>query len=174
MNVKNFEFKAKVSETESYEKSLLDLNPRFVGTDHQVDTYFNVSKGRLKLREGNIENALINYDRSNSAEAKLSEVMLYKHQANPALKSILTHQLGVKVVVDKNRKIYFLENVKFHFDEVQGLGAFLEVEAIDEGAKFSIDELKDQCEHFRKFFNLPESALQSQSYSDMLLEKVAN
>jgi len=150
---------------------LLSLSPRYVGTDHQVDTYFNVPKGRLKLREGNIENALINYNRINSAEAKLSEVMLYKHQANPALKAILSHQFGVKVVVDKSRKIYFLDNVKFHFDEVKDLGSFLEVEAIDEGEKFSIEELAGQCQRYRLFFDLPESALQAQSYSDMLMEK---
>ena len=56
MNIKNFEFKAKVDNLEEYENKLLKLNPFFKGTDHQIDTYFNVSKGRLKLREGNIEN----------------------------------------------------------------------------------------------------------------------
>jgi len=44
---------------------LLMLHPKFQGLDHQIDTYFNVQKGRLKLREGNIENSLINYDRKN-------------------------------------------------------------------------------------------------------------
>jgi len=171
MNVKNVEFKAKVPEIASYEKMLLSLKPEYKGLDHQIDTYFQVEKGRLKLREGNIENALINYDRGNTADAKLSEVILFKHEANPALKSILTHQLGVKVVVDKKRKIYFLENVKFHFDEVEGLGSFLEVEAIDWGNKFSIAELESQCKHYRAFFNLPDDAIQAKSYSDMLLDQ---
>jgi len=174
MNVKNVEFKAKVEEIASYEQKLLSLNPRFEGLDHQIDTYFQVSKGRLKLREGNIENALINYDRSNTADAKLSEVVLYKHKADPALKSILSHQLGVKVVVDKQRKIYFIDNVKFHFDEVEGLGSFLEVEAIDADNKLSVEELDEQCKHYFKFFNLPEDSLQAISYSDMLLDAMDN
>ena len=63
MNIKNFEFKAKIDEIEKYENKLLTLNPDFQGLDHQIDTYFNAQYGRLKLREGNIENSLINYDR---------------------------------------------------------------------------------------------------------------
>jgi adenylate cyclase, class 2 len=69
---------------------LLVLHPKFIGTDHQIDTYFNVQKGRLKLREGNIENALIQYNRANVLDAKQSDVILYKHLPNIALKNILT------------------------------------------------------------------------------------
>ena len=47
------------------------------------------------------------------------------------LKEILIKTLGIKAVVDKRRKIYFINNVKFHFDTVKDLGTFVEVEAID-------------------------------------------
>ncbi|RYZ45291.1 MAG: adenylate cyclase, partial [Chitinophagaceae bacterium] len=57
----NFEFKAKHSAIGEAEKILLQQQPLFVGEDHQVDTYFNVPTGRLKLREGNIEQSLIFY-----------------------------------------------------------------------------------------------------------------
>lgn len=67
-----------------------------------------------------------------------------------ALKYILSRQLGVKIIVDKKRKIYFIDNVKFHFDVVENLGRFMEVEAIDNKNEFSIDELKKQCD---KYFN---------------------
>jgi hypothetical protein len=33
MNIKNFEFKAKVESIKNYENKLLTLNPRFVGLD---------------------------------------------------------------------------------------------------------------------------------------------
>ncbi len=125
MNIRNFEFKAKVDGFEKLEAKLLTLNPVFKGTDHQIDTYFNVAKGRLKLREGNIENALINYDREDTVEAKESSIILYKHEPSKALKDILTLQLGIKTIVDKARKIYFISNVKFHFDMVKGLGTLL-------------------------------------------------
>lgn len=140
MHIKNFEFKAKVDEYDSYEAKLATLNPVFQGLDHQIDTYFNVPQGRLKLREGNIENSLINYDRENVSGSKESQIILYKHEPDSALKAILTHQFGIKVVVDKKRKIYFLNNVKFHFDFVQNLGTFIEVEAIDTQNEFTIAE----------------------------------
>lgn len=172
MNIKNIEFKAKVDEIESYEQKLASLNPVFQGLDHQVDTYFNVPHGRLKLREGNIENALINYDRENKPGSKESRVILYQHEPNPALKDILDKQFGVKVVVDKKRKIYFIGNVKFHFDRVENLGTFLEVEAIDSEDAFTPEELKNQCDEYFRFFKLTKEQLIDKSYSDLILELI--
>lgn len=170
MTIKNFEFKAKVPATEKYEAMISTFNPVYVGLDRQIDTYFNVPNGRLKLREGNIENALINYERADIAGAKKSEIILYEHQPSQALKDILSKQLGVKVIVDKKRKIYRIGNVKFHFDQVERLGTFIEVEAIDTRGKFTMEELQDQCETYLTFFGLPKSSLVEKSYSDLLME----
>jgi len=168
MNIKNFEFKARVDRLEKYENKLLTLHPRFEGIDHQVDTYFNVSKGRLKLREGNIENSLIYYERENVADAKRSDIILFQFKPDKALKEILTLQLGVKVVVDKMRKIYFINNIKFHFDSVEPLGNFIEVEAIDDKEEFTIGQLKQQCDYYFIFFELDKSNLVDKSYSDLM------
>ncbi len=170
MKIQNVEFKARVKSLEPHQTKLATQSPEHKGLDAQTDTYFNVSKGRLKLREGNIENALINYDRANTADSKHSAVILYRHTPDKALKDILTLQLGVKVVVKKQRDIYFIDNVKFHFDVVDNLGTFLEVEAIDTTGDFSLEELKKQCDHYFDFFELDASALVDRSYSDLLLE----
>ncbi len=114
MPITNFEFKARANNLAELEKKLEKLDPVYKGEDHQVDTYFNVSNGRLKLREGNIENALIHYERENAAEAKQSTVLLYQHKPDNRLKQILIKTLGIKIIVDKTRRIYFIENVKFH------------------------------------------------------------
>lgn len=166
--VKNVEFKARVPEIKSYEQKLLTLEPEFKGLDHQVDTYFNVPHGRLKLREGNIENALIQYNRENIAGSKQSDVIFFQHHPDPALKEILTLQLGIKQVVDKKRKIYFVDNVKFHFDVVEGLGTFLEVEAIDNTGEFNTEYLKSQCDYYKDFFGLKDEDMMEGSYSDMV------
>jgi adenylate cyclase class IV len=55
----NFEFKAKHRNIKEAEERLLEQQPLFIGEDRQVDTYFNVANGRLKLREGTIEQSLI-------------------------------------------------------------------------------------------------------------------
>ena len=66
----NIEFKARTNNIQALEEKLLSLNPQFIGEDHQKDTYYNVKTGRLKLREGNIENALIWYQREDVKGAK--------------------------------------------------------------------------------------------------------
>ncbi len=172
MNIKNFEFKARVESLEPFEQILRELHADFKGVDHQIDTYFNVPKGRLKLREGNIENALISYERENIADAKLSKVILYKYEPNVALKEILTAQLGIFTIVDKTRKIYFIENVKFHLDHIRELGFFIEVEAIDNEDKYSIEELKQQCNSYLEIFKTGKYELIDKSYSDLILALV--
>ena len=167
----NFEFKAKCLQLHKAEETLLTHNPVFIGEDHQTDTYFNVSTGRMKLREGNIENALIHYERTDSAGAKQSDVLLYKHQPDATLKQVLAKALGIKAIVRKRRKIYFIDNVKFHFDELENLGSFIEVEAIDKDGSIGTDNLKEQCSYYAKLFCLKETDYLAGSYSDMLLEK---
>jgi len=167
----NYEFKARVSEITSLEQKLLSLNPVFIGEDNQCDTYFNVVEGRLKLREGNIENALIYYKRQDVSGAKISEVILYEHKPDLSLKNILENSNGIKVVVNKKRRIYFIENVKFHFDSVDNLGYFIEVEAIDKTGTVGIDSIKEQCERYAAFFNIEEADFVSLSYSDLLLNQ---
>jgi len=171
MNLRNFEFKARVNDLKKLEQKLLKLNPVFKGEDHQTDTYFNVPKGRLKLREGNIENALIYYEREDKATAKSADILLYKHNPDVLLKEILGRVNGVKVIVDKVRRIYFIENVKFHFDTLNELGTFIEVEAIDENGQKTLEELEKQCKKYFTFFDLRESDYVSKSYSDLILEK---
>lgn len=167
----NIEIKARCGHPEKIRALLLDRNARFIGEDHQIDTYFTVPNGRLKLREGTIENNLIHYNRSNQAGPKRSAVSLYKPKPGSSLKPLLSSALGVKVVVNKRRSIYFIENVKFHIDEVQELGSFVEIEAIDEDGSIGETKLQEQCEHYMTLFEIKPEDLVEVSYSDLLLEK---
>ena len=75
-------------------------------------------------------------------------------------------------MVNKTRKIYFIGNVKFHFDVVAGLGNFVEVEAIDTDGAIGIQKLQEQCKYYADYLELTQSDFIKHSYSDMLLEKV--
>jgi adenylate cyclase, class 2 len=172
MAILNFEFKAKATNINLLEEKLQTLHPVFIGEDNQKDTYYNVAKGRLKLREGNIENALIWYDRADYAGAKQSDILLYKHAPDDALKQILEKLHGIKVIVDKKRKIYFVDNVKFHFDTVEDLGTFVEVEAIDKDGNIGLEKLQEQIKNYTAFFDIAETDFVKVSYSDLLLEKM--
>jgi predicted adenylyl cyclase CyaB len=98
-------------------------------------------------------------------------VLLYQHPSDPSLKQILLTALGVKAIVDKQRKIYFIDNVKFHFDTVKELGTFVEVEAIDKDGSIGLETLKKQCDEYKALFRLQEEQFIAESYSDLLLAK---
>jgi adenylate cyclase, class 2 len=168
----NVEIKARCNSPETLRDYLLKNNADFRGTDFQTDTYFNVKNGRLKLREGNIENNLIYYERNNQAGPKSSSFILTKIHDADKLKESLASADGIKVVVKKKREIYYIKNVKFHIDEVDGLGVFLEIEAGNIGADLSKDELQKQCEFYMKQFEIDEKDLIEVSYSDILMEKL--
>ena len=170
MSILNFEFKARTTQLDNLQKKLSALDPKFIGEDHQTDTYFNVSKGRLKLREGNIENSLIWYERENTAGAKQSDVLLYQHTPEKSLKEILIKLHGIKVIVEKRRKIFFIDNVKFHFDTIEGLGTFVEVEAIDKNGTLGIEKLRQQAYKYAAFFDIMPEDFIAQSYSDLIIE----
>lgn len=165
----NVEIKARTDRAEEIKAILEEQHAKFVGIDHQVDTYFKVPKGRLKLRQGNIEKTLIHYQRPNESGPKQSQVSLHHPQADESLKDVLMNALDVLVVVDKQRAIYFIDNVKFHVDRVQGLGEFVEIEAIDIDGTIGLDHLHDQCEHYIKLLGINSRDLIHQSYSDLLM-----
>lgn len=169
MGILNIEIKAK-SENQSEIRDLIkSKNALSKGIDHQIDTYFNVAQGRLKLREGNIENNLIHYIRKNTEGPKQSKVTLFKSDLESTLKEILTNSIGVLTVVDKKREIYFIENVKFHIDTVKNLGTFIEIEAIDKNGTIGEEQLLIQCEYYLELFKIPKENLISVSYSDLIL-----
>lgn len=169
----NVEIKARTTNAAGIRTWLIEAGARYIGLDHQVDTFFHLpeGKGRLKLREGNIENALIHYHRPDQEGPKTSEVTLYKTDKGKQLKEVLQRSLGIKVVVDKQRHIYFIGNVKFHLDEVKGLGTFVEIEAIDEDGSIGLEKLKEQCTHFMEELRIGEEDLIDVAYADMLLNR---
>lgn len=165
----NIEIKAKCHDQERIRKILKEHQADFRGVDHQTDTYFKAASGRLKLREGNIENNLIHYLRENTEGPKQADITLFKTSFGSGLKEILTKSIGILVVVDKQREIYFIDNVKFHLDTVIGLGTFVEIEAIGENENADKEQLLVQCRHYLSLFSISDDDLVADSYSDMLL-----
>lgn len=166
----NIEIKARCADADAIRAILRSRKADAKGTDHQIDTYFNVPAGRLKLREGNIENALIFYERPDQAGPKQSTIVLHETTPHSDLKAVLTAALGVKVTVDKSREISFIGNVKFHVDVVAGLGSFVEIEAIDADGSIGRERLLAQCQEYVELFGIKDTDLVEGSYSDLLLD----
>lgn len=171
MSFLNIEIKARCADATLIRDYLLTQGADFKGTDHQTDTYFNTKTGRLKLREGHIENNLIYYERNDQAGPKSSLFQLVKVEDAAGLKEVLARAYGIKVVVNKSREIYYIGNVKFHIDEVPVLGSFIEIEAGNKLAGLSAEQLHEQCNFYLTVFRIAPSDLVSESYSDLLMKK---
>jgi adenylate cyclase class 2 len=171
MSFLNVEIKARSEDPARIRAYLQTRNAEFRGVDEQTDTYFNVPNGRLKLREGNIENNLIYYQRDDQAGPKSSSFDLVKVPDAAGLKKALQSATGIRVVVKKRREIYFIDNVKFHIDEVDGLGTFIEIEAGNLTADLTKEQLLEQCNRYMKEMEVREADLIEKSYSDLLMHQ---
>ncbi|MBT3980360.1 MAG: class IV adenylate cyclase [Bacteriovoracaceae bacterium] len=167
-SIVNFEFKAKSKNLDEKRSILLGLGANSIGVDHQIDTYYQVDRGRLKLRQGNIENTLIHYNRENKSGPKKSDVSLFKTGSTASLKTLLDKALDQKVVVDKKREILFIGNTKFHLDRVEGLGEFIEVEVISDDPNCNVSLLKEKCDFYLEKLMVGKDDLIDCSYSDLL------
>jgi predicted adenylyl cyclase CyaB len=164
----NVEFKARCSDLDAIRRVLEATAARRVGADRQVDTYFRARRGRLKLREGGLENALIHYEREDTTRPKVSRVSRHPVERGTSLKGVLAAALGVLVVVDKRREVYLVDNVRIHLDEVEGLGTFVEVEAVDADGTLGAERLTAQCRDFLDLLRIPGGDLVANSYSDLV------
>jgi len=171
LSVLNIEIKASCKYLEQIRNILIDKKALSKGTDYQKDTYFNVSNGRLKIREGNIEYSLVYYDREDVSGPKRSDVIYYHPRKEDLIKEQLQKAIGELVVVNKKREIYYIDNVKFHLDHVDELGSFVEIEAIDKTGKIGAEKLYQQCREYLTLFQIQDTDLITNSYSDMLLKK---
>ena len=144
---------------------------------HQVDTYFRVDQGRLKLRElrdpanpSTLQRAeLIAYARPTDAGTRLSTYEVVPVAAAEVL--VLLRALGLThsqlVRVEKRRNVGIIGRTRVHLDRVTGLGSFVELETVLEGQAPEAAEV----EHRQVIAALDLGPLDSiaGSYSDLLL-----
>ena len=171
MAILNIELKAWCEHPERIRDILTKKNAIYKGIDNQKDTYFKVTNGRLKMREGNIEYSLVHYDREDISGPKRSDVLYYHPRKEDLVKQQLQKAVGTLVIVNKKREIYYIDNIKFHIDEVEELGSFVEIEAIDKIGNIGAEKLYEQCREYLLLFQINDEDLINNSYSDMLMKK---
>ena len=135
----------------------------------QRDTYFYVPKGRLKLREQEGDTAhLIAYERPDEIAPRESRYRIVAVADPEGIKAALSAALGVRTVVAKERRLFLWKSVRIHLDQVEGLGSFIEFEAV---APPDSDLLREQgqVEFLRETFEIDERDLIAASYSDLAL-----
>jgi predicted adenylyl cyclase CyaB len=166
--MQNVEIKARYGDLARAQEIVLAIGAKFSGELRQIDTYFKVNHGRLKLREINSREAqLIFYERPNEAEARLSDYQILPVGDPASFKTLLTSALGIWKVVEKKRLLYWFENVRIHLDSVTGLGDFIEFEGIVEFAGEK-ENVRQKVERLMQDFAISSPDLIGLSYSDLM------
>jgi homotetrameric cytidine deaminase len=168
--MRNVELKARDSDSARTLELALALGAEDRGEIAQRDTYFAGARGRLKLREQDPgEPELIVYRRPDDTRARTSEYRRVPVSEAGALREALASAHGTLVVVDKRRRLLLWKGVRIHLDEVEGLGSFLELEAVaDEGSELSRE--REKVERLRAELQIEDSDLVAEGYSDLLLD----
>jgi adenylate cyclase, class 2 len=164
----DFSIKARCDNLAEAENRLMKLRPEFIGEDLQTDTYFQVPIGRMKLRQGNIENLLTHYYREESGGKMRTTVFLYER--NPTDQSVKNHTAGLSSLgqVIKRRRIFFVDNVKFHFDRFDDGLMFIEIEAIDSDGSLGVDFICKQAEEYKQLMGIRDEDVLTGSYIDLI------
>ena len=164
----NLELKARLTAATSAHQIAEKLSTRAVAREFQSDTYFYCSQGRLKLRQiDHRQSQLIWYQRADQAEARESYYQLTEIAEFHAVREMLRGALGVRAQVEKQRTIYWFENVRIHIDDVASLGIFLEFEAIITTAYERI-EAPAKLKYLSDAFRINATDVLTMSYGDMM------
>jgi predicted adenylyl cyclase CyaB len=164
----NAEFKARCSDPRDVIRRVRVAGARWLSKEHQVDTYYRVAEGRLKVRETGKHDELVWYFRGDTLRSKRSDVLMMSLPDVSSVKATLARTLGVKAIVEKVRRVYLRENVRVHVDDVRGLGHFVEIESV--GAVKDFPRLQQQAEEMARVLGLRPNDLIRGSYCDLLMD----
>lgn len=168
MTGRNVEIKARVSNpdhTESIAAQMADSGPVNI---EQEDIFFNCSKGRLKLRKfSDNKGELVYYNRDDGPEPTECNYSILKTSDPTLIGRILGKALGVRGIIRKSRTLYLFGQTRIHYDDVSGLGKFVEIEVVLSPGQ-AISEGTDIAESVMHRLGISEHELIDAAYIDML------
>jgi len=167
----NIEIKARVRDFALFESRATSLSETYPQVIPQADTFFNVPRGRLKLRQlGPEEGQLVFYERPDQAGPKRSNYMVASTSEPGAVKAALAAALGIRGVVRKTRLLFIVGQTRIHLDEVEGLGYFAELEVVLRPGQEDADG-QAVAEELMRRLGIEKEDLLEAAYMDMLEEK---
>src|SRR6202140_1447392 len=127
----NVEIKARVTDPKAMRSRVEALGTTAPEELVQIDTFYNVPIGRLKLREfGDGTGELIYYERPDAMGPTVSNYFRAASGDPGFLRDVLPRSLGVRATVRKRRDVFVIGQTRIHLDEVEGLGSFIEFEVV--------------------------------------------
>lgn len=127
--MQNVECKAELQDLPLARTIAASIGALTVETLVQTDTYYRVPDAKLKKRETvGHPTEWVFYNRPQRSKPKLSTFTLYPERM--AHERFGSQPLPVWVVVKKTRELWTYDGVRIHLDTVEGLGTFIEFEAL--------------------------------------------
>jgi predicted adenylyl cyclase CyaB len=168
----NLELKAAYPDLRSAAAITRHLGARSKGVLRQKDVYFDVPRGRLKLRIFNKKKCeFIAYTRIDRRGGRYSAYEILPYDDAEAAQKFCSAIFDTHVIVEKKRRLFLYKNARIHLDTVKGLGNFIEFEVVvSQGrgqARKLFQELVEAF-HIRKMQTI------EGSYSDLLEKKFRN
>jgi adenylate cyclase class IV len=128
---RNIELKAQDTDPSTSLEVCRALGAEDHGTIAQRDTYFEVARGGLKLREEQPGRPhLIQFERASEPQQRESRYRIIEVSDSRTLCVALAAAIGIRGVVVKRRRLLLWQSVRIHLDEVEQLGTFVELEAV--------------------------------------------
>lgn len=164
----NVEWKARARDFERQRALAEALAGRPVDVLDQTDRFFAISAGRLKLRrQAASRGELIHYARENVASPRRSDYRIAETCQPDAFARLLADGLGSAGVVRKRRWLYLAGRTRIHFDEVEGLGRFIEVEVVVREGD-SLEAAQEEAEDLLERLDVGREDLVATAYVDQL------
>ncbi len=165
---RNVEIKARAADLGGVRRKALAMASAPAERLTQVDTFFVVSKGRLKVREfGDGSGELIAYDRPDQPGPKSSSYAVTPAPDARGLVDALSRSLEVRGRVEKHREVVIVGRTRVHLDVVDGLGAFVELEVVLRDGEPAADGERE-ARALMKALGIPATSLVPEAYIDLL------
>ncbi len=170
---RNIELKARDPNPGASLEACRALGAEDHGEITQRDTYFEVPRGGLKLREEHPGHThLIQFERASEPQQRESRYRIIEVDDAGVLLASLATSLGVCVMVAKRRRLFLWRNVRIHLDCVEGLGDFIELEAVAPPASDLTNE-HELVASLRKALEITDERLVGLGYAEQLLSETA-
>ena len=165
---RNIEIKARVDDLGAVARAAEQLGAQGPVEILQDDSFFSCPNGRLKLRafaDGTGE--LIFYRRADQAGPKESFYLRSRTPDPDVLRESLTLAYGAAGRVRKKRLLYMHGRTRIHLDQVQGLGAFMELEVVLGEGESAEDGVRE-AQRLMEGLAVERSQLDEGAYVDLL------
>lgn len=175
--MKNVEIKSSLPDRPRVEAALESMGADPVWTRRQKDTFFHVRSDTdhatawLKLREeeGAVSHLIAYARATKDGEPRPSDYDIAPVSDAAEMAHVLGRSNGVRGVVEKERALWLWKHTRIHLDRVEGLGDFLELEAVAQD--IDLEEAHAEAEAMIEGLGLEREHFLSVPYLELLEAK---